>query len=167
MSEPTQWMLRFLSEFDFLDKKWFGDQIEYVDLGPQISDGIDPLKLLYMIEEKVNEVMPQRIVIDPITIIKSIMDMDYRTFLFNLTTRFKNWNTTTLLTGEVRPDEVYPVEVSYIVDGLVLLTNVKMGVGGERKRYLEIIKMRGTNHMTGDHLFDITHKGIMVQPGLK
>ena len=166
MSEPTQWMLRFLSDFDFIDKKWFGEQLQYVDLGPVISDGIDPLKLLFIIEEKITEFMPQRIVIDPITIIRSVMDMDYRTFLFNLTTRLKNWNAVTLLTGEVKPEESYPPEVSYIVDGLVLLYNVKIGVG-ERKRYLEVLKMRGVKHLTGDHLFDITRKGIVVQPGLK
>jgi circadian clock protein KaiC len=167
MSEPTQWMLRFLREFDFVDKRWFGKEIEYVDLGPSLTDGIDPLKLLYMIEEKVTEAMPQRIVIDPVTVIRSVMDLDYRTFLFNLSTRLKNWNTVSLLTGEVGPNEAYPTEVSYIVDGLVLLSNFKLGVSSERKRYLEVLKMRGTNHLTGDHLFDITYKGIMVQPGLK
>jgi KaiC/GvpD/RAD55 family RecA-like ATPase len=35
--------------------------------------------------------------------------------------------------------------------------------GGARRKYLEVLKMRGTNHITGKQSIDITRaEGIMV-----
>ncbi|HVO77816.1 MAG TPA: ATPase domain-containing protein, partial [Methanomassiliicoccales archaeon] len=64
-------------------------------------------------------------------------------------------------TGEVTPGEMYPPEVSYAVDGIVLL--MLSEEGGARRKYLEVLKMRGTNHITGKQSIDITRaEGIMV-----
>jgi len=160
LSEPTQWMLRFASQFDFMKQDYFGDEIVYMDLGAQLRE-MDPPKLLEVIEEKIAEVLPQRIVIDPVTVIGSMLKGDYRTFLFDMANRLKNWNATTLVTGEVNPGELYPPEISYAVDGIVLL--MLSEEGGSRRKYLEVLKMRGTNHLTGKQSIDITRsEGIVV-----
>jgi len=160
LSEPTQWMLRYASQFDFLDPEYFGEEIIYHDLGYNIKE-MEPSQLLSTIEEKIAEVIPQRIVIDPITVVGEIMGGDYRSFLFDLTNRLKNWNATSVLTGEVKPDELYPPEISYAVDGIILL--MLLEEGGSRRKYLEVLKMRGTNHITGRQSTDITKKdGILV-----
>jgi circadian clock protein KaiC len=160
LSEPTQWMLRYASQFDFINPDYFGDQIVYCDLGTIMRE-IEPKQLLATIEEKIAETVPQRIVIDPITVIGSAMKGEYRTFLFDLFNRLKNWNATTLVTGEVAPGDLYPPEVSYAVDGIVLL--MLSEEGGARRKYLEVLKMRGTNHLTGKQSIDITkHEGIVV-----
>jgi KaiC/GvpD/RAD55 family RecA-like ATPase len=52
------------------------------------------------------------------------------------------------------------------VDGILVLSYEIAPEGGRRK-YLEILKMRGTNHMTGKHLVDISTKGFAAQPGLR
>jgi circadian clock protein KaiC len=166
LSEPTQWMLRFVSGFKFIDKDTFGKEIQYVELGTYLRDERDPEKILDYIEDQITEVMPQRIVIDPVTVLGELLEEDYRTFLYDLTTRLKNWQSTTILTGEVIPGEPYPVEVSYIVDGILVLSYEVAPEGGRRK-YLELLKMRGTNHMTGKHLVDISMNGFAVQPGLR
>lgn len=160
LSEPTQWMLRFATQFDFMDPDYFQDQIVYCDLGDKLRQ-MDSGALLTTIEEKIAEVMPQRIVIDPITVIGNMMNGDYRQFLFDLTNRLKNWNATTIMTGEVQPGEVYPPEVAYAADGIVLL--LLSEELGARRKYLEVLKMRGTNHMTGRQSIDITQQdGIVV-----
>ena len=107
LSEPTQWMLRYASQFDFINKDYFGDQIRYMDLGPMMRE-MDANQLLAAMEEKIAEVMPQRIVIDPITVVGGMLRGDYRLFLFDLFNRLKNWNATTLVTGEVNPGELDP-----------------------------------------------------------
>ena len=38
LSEPTQWMLRYASQFDFINKDYFGDQIRYMDLGNMMRE---------------------------------------------------------------------------------------------------------------------------------
>jgi circadian clock protein KaiC len=160
LSEPTQWMLRFSSQFDFMRPEYFDNEIVYEDLGDQLRAG-DPDKLLDMIEARIAEVVPQRIVIDPITVVGEMFKDDYRQFLFDLTNRLKNWNATTVLTGEVRPGEMYPPEISYAVDGIVILHLAEEL--GARRKYLEVLKMRGTNHQTGKHSIDISrHDGIVV-----
>ena len=166
LSEPTQWMLRFVSNFSFIDKETFGKQIKYVDLGAMIREVRDPDKLLKYIEEQITDCMPQRIVIDPVSVIGELIKADYRTFLFDLTTRLKNWQAVSVLTGEVLPSEPYPVEISYIVDTVIIMS-YGLSPEGSRRKYLEILKMRGTQHITGQHLMDLSKDGITVTVGLK
>ena len=167
LSEPTQWMLRFVSRFNFINKDYFGKEIKYVELGTMLQEGKDYKEILDHIEEEITEVMPQRIVIDPITVLKDMIPNDkYRGFLYELTMRLKNWQSATILTGEVLPAEPYPVEVSYIVD-CVLVLSYKEADEGHRRKYLEVLKMRGTNHQTGKNLLDVSKDGLMVQAGLR
>ena len=166
LSEPTQWMLRFVTHFTFLDKDSFGRQIKYVDLGPFLRKERDPEKLLAFIDDQISEHMPQRIVIDPVSVIGGMIKTDYRMFLYDLSTHPKNWRAVSILTGEVMPNEPYPVEISYIVDSVILLS-LGLTSEGTRRKYLEILKMRGTQHTTGQHLMDVSQDGITVTVGLK
>lgn len=50
-----------------------------------------------------------------------------------------------------------------VVDGTVVLTSEM--VGSQRRRYLEVFKMRATNHVTGRHRMEITAHGIDVLYG--
>ena len=160
LSEPAQWMLRYASQFEFADPKYYGKEIIYYDIGTALRD-YDGQQLLKVIDDKVAEVMPQRIVIDPITVVGAMIKDDYRTFAFDLVTRLKNWQAVTLLTGEVRPGEMYPAEISYAVDGVLLL--MLSDEGDARRKYIEVLKMRGTNHLTGRQSVDITRKdGVVV-----
>jgi circadian clock protein KaiC len=160
LSEPTQWMLRYASQFSFINPDAFGDKIVYTDLGGMIRD-TEPAELLNVIEEKIAEVLPQRIVIDPISVIGGMIRGNYRAFLFDMANRLKNWNATTVVTGEVNPGELYPTELAYAVDGIVLLLMAEEKAA--RRKYIEVLKMRGTNHMTGKQSIDINRNdGIVV-----
>ena len=160
LSEPTQWMLRYTSQFDFIDKDYFGNEIKYQDIGLLVQNESYE-ELLDFIDDKIAEVMPQRIVIDPITVVGAFFDEDYRSFLFELTNLLKNWQAVTVLTGEVAPDEAYPEEITYAVDTVILLSMLEEE--GSRRKYLEVLKMRGTDHTTGKQPISITTEdGIVV-----
>ncbi len=61
----------------------------------------------------------------------------------------------------MHPGEVYPSEVAYAVDSILLLTLSPEGEA--RRKYIEVLKMRGTNHLTGKQSIDITREeGIVV-----
>jgi len=165
LSEPTQWMLRFTSQYKFIKPEYFGEELQYVDLGAVIKEEPDPNKILKYMEEQIVEIMPQRIVIDPVTIIGARLKRDYRMFLYDLTVRLKNWQATTILTGEVQPHEIYPIEISYIVDGVILLSYEM--VNDARMKYIEVLKMRGTAHSTGRNLAGIGEEGFSIQVGLR
>ncbi len=160
LSEPAQWMLRYAAQFEFVKPEYYGKEVIYCDLGTLLRKCTGQ-ELLDYIDQKVAEVMPQRIVIDPITVVGTMMKDDYRVFAFDLTTHLKNWQATTLLTGEARPGEMYPAEMSYAVDGVILL--MLSDEGDARRKYVEVLKMRGTNHLTGKQSVDITRKdGVIV-----
>ena len=167
-SEPPQWMLRFASRFSFVDREMLGREVRRVELG-KILAGEESSRhqaqgLIDALEEEISDCMPQRIVIDPITVLENRLGEYYREFLYNLSAVMKNWQTITLLTGEIHGDR-YPLEVAYSADGVFLLDNVEQEEG--RRRYFEVLKLRGTDHMSGKHSFDISRDGVRVQPGLK
>ncbi|MBS3817858.1 MAG: KaiA-binding protein [Candidatus Thermoplasmatota archaeon] len=160
LSEPTQWMLRYTNQFDFVDKDFFGNEIKYQDIGMLVqNEGYE--ELLDFIDDKIAEVMPQRIVIDPITVVGPLFKQNYRSFLFELINLLKNWQSVSVLTGEVAPGEDYPQEVTYAVDSVILLSMLEEE--GSRRKYLEVLKMRGTDHTTGKQPISITTEdGIVV-----
>jgi len=166
LSEPTQWLLRFTSKFSFVRKEYLEKYVRCTELGVILKKPKDiTIETIPFMEEIIAKFMPKRIVIDPITVIGNMIKEDYRLFLFDLTTRLKNWQATTILTGEVMPSEPYPLDVAYIADGMILLSNIEEGK--RRRRYLEVLKMRGTAHTTGKHLSDIDLDGFIVTPGVK
>ena len=66
-----------------------------------------------------------------------------------------------IITGEVAPGEMYPSEVAYAVDGVILL--LMSEEAGARRKYIEVLKMRGTDHLTGRQSIDInTEDGIVI-----
>lgn len=59
------------------------------------------------------------------------------------------------------PGELYPGELAYAVDGIILLLMAEEE--GARRKYLEVLKMRGTDYMTGKRSMDINRgEGIVV-----
>ena len=169
LSEPTNWMLRFTSRFNFVNKESIGSDIIYFDLGPYLKSKYPPEDrdemIKRVIEEKIIELMPQRIVIDPITAMGGILKDSYREFLFDLSQSLKNWQAVTLMTGESTFDQPYPMEPAYTADGIIILYNIEHQDG--RRRYAEILKMRGTDHITGKHIIDISSDGVSIQVGFK
>lgn len=163
LSEPIQWLLRFTQDFEFMNKEYFGNEIIYKDLGGLLKRTKDFDKFMEVLEDAITEYMPQRIVIDPVTVLTR--RSGYREFLFDLSQVLKNWETTTVLTGEVAMGDPFPVEVSYVVDSVVLLSSV-LGREGARQKFLEVLKMRGTVHTTGAQMANITDRGLQVQLGM-
>jgi KaiC/GvpD/RAD55 family RecA-like ATPase len=53
----------------------------------------------------------------------------------------------------------------YMVDCILLLSYPREE--NARRKYLEVLKMRGTKHLTGEQSVDIDKSGFIVQPGLR
>ena len=162
LSEPVQWMLRFASRWNFFDKSKIGNEIKYVELGPTLRDSKNFKDVLDYINEIMTDVMPQRVVIDPVTVVGNFFPSDYRLFLLDLSVMLKNWQTVTLLTGEINETEQFPLEVAYTTDAVILLSNNRKEIA--RHRSLEILKMRGTHHTVGENAMDVNYSGLTIYP---
>ncbi len=107
----------------------------------------------------------ERMVIDSITSFSLLFDdeLSKRQANLGLFSIIRNWNCTTLLTVQYDPLDKRDKEISSIefeVDSITLLYFVS--IKNKRERFIEVLKMRGTNHSKEIHLFEISRGGIKV-----
>ncbi len=162
LSEPPIWVMRFTSGFSFIDHSLIGANFRYLDLGAQLKKMRQPEDILEFIESKVSQFDADRIVIDPINIVRYYFQTvnEYRSFLYDLSVSMKGWNAITILTREVVEVKDYLGHETYTSDGVIKLFYRREA--GERTRFIEVVKMRGTDHNTTEQLFSITTDGIDI-----
>ncbi|UCE73540.1 MAG: hypothetical protein JSV56_11005 [Methanomassiliicoccales archaeon] len=166
ISEPRWVVQKFLSEFTFYDETVIEkENIVFKEIRSELFK--EPEKIIYKIEELVEKYEPQRLVIDPITPIKLSLKKTgrIREFFHELFEFLKGFNCSTIVTAEMSYDEIPKSIEGYMVDGIIMLSYpIEKDV---RRKFLEILKMRGTKHATGKHLLDITLEGVEVHAGLR
>jgi len=106
----------------------------------------------------------QRMVIDSITSFTLLFEdaLSKKQANLGLFDIISKWNTTTLLTVQEDPTKTKDGDSSSIefeADSITLLHFIKQQ--GKRKRYIEILKMRGTNHSKETYEFEIMN-GIQI-----
>src|SRR6185295_10003368 len=74
------------------------------------------------------------------------------------------YNTTVLLVGEYRHEDIAMFPEFAVVDGIIELARNSLGTRDER--YLRVFKLRGSAYRQGFHAFDITTSGLKVYPRL-
>jgi circadian clock protein KaiC len=166
ISEP-QWVVqKFLSGFKFYEQSLVDKEaVVFVDLGRDLI--ANPSTILEKITDLVEKHMPDRLVIDPIT---PIIDMlhwrgETREFMHELFARLKAYDCVTLITAEINYDGISSKMEAYMVDGVLMLSYPEEDK--VRRKFLEVLKMRGTRHVTGRQLVEIGPEGFAVQPGLR
>lgn len=117
--------------------------------------------------EAIKEIEPQRLVIDPISIIRCLCPDAYqfRKNILSLVSFLNRLGCTSLLLAE--PTEIEEeVSLSLVVDGVIRLVRQ---IGPSRVlefRYLAIEKMRRSDFLSGFHPYRITNLGLEVYPHL-
>ena len=161
LSEPVAMINNFMSQFSFYNVSLLAQgNVKYVPIGIEIlNEGIDAFTSF--LEDQIENIKPDRIIIDPITAIDMNLDENTRRhFYYELFVRMKSWNTLVLITGEFNEDDLLKSELSYVSDGIIYLSNDLKN--DRRVRSLEILKMRGQNPSTGKHTYSIAENGITV-----
>lgn len=159
-------MVRNLGEFAFFDHSYLDDKVIYKDLGFILrKDNI--ARALSFIADLLKEHSPQLLVIDSFKAIRDMCDdeKEFRTFVFELGAMLSIWEVTTFFIGEYSIEEVNTLCEFAIADGIFHL----YGTEDTRfqKRFLSILKCRGTEYLPGEHMFEISSEGIRLYPRLK
>ncbi|UCE92043.1 MAG: hypothetical protein JSV90_02565 [Methanobacteriota archaeon] len=166
ISEP-QWLVqKFLSSFSFYDQQHVEKgMVNFIDLGPSIAK--NPGDMLDIIKKKIEQFEPERIAIDPITPMTDLLQWrgETREFMHELFAYLKAFNSLVIITAEMSYDDISHSQESYMVDGVIVLSYPEEEK--VRRKFLEVLKMRGTKHTTGRQLIDITDEGLAVQAGLR
>jgi len=88
-----------------------------------------------------------------------------REFYYDFFTSMKGWNSLVLITGEFTEDELIKSTLSYMVDGIIYISNEPFYESNIR--YLNVLKMRGLEFQGGKHSCKIKSDGINVFPRVR
>jgi circadian clock protein KaiC len=161
LSEPTAKTLRYLKQFNFFDAKKLEEDFRFVDLGVILrSKGLEQTSSLIM--EQIKKVKPAFIVIDSF---KTFDDLarskeELRKFSYEVGVNLMAWEATALLLGEYSPADYVTNPLFSVIDGLLAVSQRESS--GEQQRFLQLVKMRGTEHSRDEHAFVITSNGVEV-----
>jgi circadian clock protein KaiC len=122
--------------------------------------------LLPKIKDAIKTMSPKIIVIDSF---KAIHDLttsvhETRLMLHEVAGLLAAYNTTVLLVGEYRHEDIATYPEFAVADGIIELARNSLGTRDER--YLRVFKLRGSSYRQGSHAFDITKAGLQVYPRL-
>ncbi len=109
----------------------------------------------------------KRMVIDSVTSFTLLFDDEQarRQAALGLFGMVRKWDLTTLLTVQYDPSDKHDENLSYLefeADSITLL--YYLSTGSSRGRFLEVVKMRGTNHSKDVHVFKIDRGGVSIGP---
>jgi circadian clock protein KaiC len=165
VSEPLEKILRYGQSLDFFDAPAVGTSVFFDDLGRTLNDGgLDAV--LTHLRALVTERRPGVIVIDSFKALSAYAatPQAFRHFLHELAGMLTAFPTTTFWIGEYGRDEFATAPEFAVADGIISLDTRREA---ERAvRHLEILKLRGTGFMSGEHAYRIARDGLHVFPRL-
>lgn len=162
LSEPTAKTLRHLKQFAFFDPKKIDDgSISFVDLGEIMrSKGLEQAIELFM--SHVKKIRPSFVVIDSFKVFEDLANSreELRKFSYEMVINLMAWECTALFLGEFSPKDIETNPIFSIIDGIITL-QIRFD-SGEYQRFIQVLKMRGTNHSREQHSFEINTQGIEI-----
>jgi circadian clock protein KaiC len=165
ISEPSLKMLRFLQDFTFFHPDLFDTKVLYSDLGRALrTEG--PAGLLAQLDHLVRAHRPELVVMDGFKALRDFIPdpVAFRAFTVDVVVQLTTWEVTALLVGEYTPEDVREGAEFAIADGIIYLSGREEAE--KQKRFLQVLKMRGTAFLDGEHFFEIGAAGITLYPRL-
>jgi circadian clock protein KaiC len=163
LSEPILKMIRHAQEFAFFVPDLVGRGVVFGDLGDALRSGGGPA-LLETVDDLVRQHRPDLLVIDSFRVVREFFSdtATFRQFVSELLLRLAAWQVTSLLVGEYTAQELATEPEFAVADGVLHLHGVDEP--RRQRRFIRILKMRGTGFFPGDHFFEITEAGLDVYP---
>jgi circadian clock protein KaiC len=165
VSEPLEKILRYGQSLAFFDAPAIGTSVFFDDLGQTLNDGgLDDV--LAHLRRLVMERRPGVIAIDSFKALSAYAasPQAFRHFLHELAGMLTAFPTTAFWVGEYGRDEIATAPEFAVADGIISLATRREA---ERAvRHLEILKLRGTGFMSGEHAYRIARDGLHVFPRL-
>jgi circadian clock protein KaiC len=165
VSEPLEKILRYGQSLAFFDADAIGTSVFFDDLGETLNDGgLDDV--LSHVRALITGRRPGVIAIDSFKALSAYAASSraFRHFLHELAGLLTALPTTMLWVGEYGRDDISTAPEFAVADGIISLTTRREA---ERAiRHLEVLKLRGTGFMSGEHAYRIAPDGLHVFPRL-
>ena len=168
LSEPHSKLARNLKGFAFFDPEALESRIQHLHLGDLIRDD-SPGRMEPLVDEVVKRAIaekPSVIVIDSARALRDFADeRELRMAFYDITSRLAHTDTALILIGEYTPQEMEGSVEFSLADGIIqLVYEPREPID---RRWLRVVKMRGTQHLEGKHTFRISAAGFKVFPRIE
>jgi circadian clock protein KaiC len=167
LSEPASKTKTFCEKMKFYDTNHVEEGIiTFMDLGPlMMRHKIDVRTVLHELGLLMERTMPERIVIDPITIISfAVRDVyESRIAILRMAGVISSMASTSILISEANEATgapFFPIE-EFIADAVVRMAVYHGEIGQEFERVMQIRKLRGSDHERKWIKYNITEDGIV------
>jgi circadian clock protein KaiC len=166
VSEPFEKILRFAQTFGFFDRQAIGRSIFYEDLGPALAgeDGLTAVS--ERIEALIKEHRPGIIAIDSFKALATFADdaRGFRRFLHSIAALLTAFPATSFWIGEYSEEETRTAPEFAVADAIISLATQR--INERTHRIIEVIKLRGSDFLSGRHTYRLSGDGITVFPRL-
>ena len=165
VSEPLDKLVRFGQTLDFFDLAGVGERVFYESLGEDLQEGGLP-RILERLRVVLRERHPAILIIDSFKALAAYAEThpDFRSFLFELAADTSAVAGSSFWLGEYDLDTISGEPEAAVADSILLLGSSR---AAERSiRRLEVIKLRGSNYLSGRHAYRISAAGLSVFPRL-
>jgi circadian clock protein KaiC len=166
LSEPLDKILRFGETLTIFDHKAIQEgRVIYEDIGHLLGDdGLD--SILAAIEGYLKELSPGVIVIDSFRAFAAVSHdtTEFRRFLYSLTRLLSASATTAVWNAPYTRGQAFEAAEFAVADSIIAL-DIRQA-GAREMRVLQVLKLRGSAYLSGEHAYRITDAGLDVFPRL-
>ena len=165
VSEPLDKLIRFGQTLEFFDAASVGRRVFYESLGEDLEEG-GLQRTLERLRGLLRERHPGILIIDSFKALAAYAPThrDFRSFLFELAADASAVAGSTFWLGEYDLDTISGEPEAAVADSI-------LGLGSRRSaerssRVLEVVKLRGSEYLSGRHSYRISAAGVSVFPRL-
>ena len=165
VSEPLEKILRYGQTLSFFDKKAVGSSVFYEDLSATMNES-GLTGVLLQVDRLLKERRPGIVVIDSFKALHPYAENqgDFRRFLHGLAARLSVLPVTSFWVGEYGRDDATQAPEFAVADAIVSLHTER--AADRERRVLQVLKLRGSGFMSGQHAYRLSGEGFEVFPRL-
>ena len=164
LSEPMDKIVRYGASLEFFDSAAIQDgRVIYEDLGQPLGEGgLDDV--LAAVDRYIRERRPGIVVIDSVRAFSAVASdlSTFRHFLYQLVRRLTASPTTSIWNAPYSRDQAVDTAEFASADAIIALDMKR--VAERELRILQVLKLRGSSFMSGEHTYRVTGAGIEVFP---
>ena len=163
LSEPHSKMVRHLEGFGFFDRSKLGVTVELNHLSTLAQEG-DLAAAVSEVVRHAFDVTPSVVVIDSTKALHEAMEHaeHFRAIVYDLASRIAHTNSILIFVGEYSLVDVAEAPEFAVADAIIYMANQSEGVLDQRS--MRVLKLRGSDYISGTHTFTIESDGISVYP---
>jgi len=164
LSEPLAKVIAYLQEMRFADVDRIGREVLYEALVEPLRER--PESLYEHVATLIEQRRPSVVIIDSF---KAVMELardpaQWRSTVFDIASILTAYDVTTLWVGEYAHELMGRLPEFAVADGIIEVRRVQ--TGSRDDRFLQVVKLRGSGFLDGEHAFTLSADGLTVYPRL-